>query len=65
MVAFYDRGVAVGSAADFEALNRFLEERQVRLTPLIDDKVFEFEHAQEAFDYLWSGKHKGKVVIRV
>jgi threonine dehydrogenase-like Zn-dependent dehydrogenase len=60
-----DRGVTVGSKADFEALNKFLEERQVRLDPLIDDRIFDFEHSQEAFDYLWSGKHVGKVVIRL
>ncbi|KAH6847755.1 hypothetical protein B0I37DRAFT_431554 [Chaetomium sp. MPI-CAGE-AT-0009] len=59
------QGVTVGSKVEFEALNRFLEERQVRLDPLIDDKVFDFEDSQAALDYLWSGNHAGKVVIRL
>lgn len=58
------RGIAVGSKLDFEALNKFLEERQVRLYSLIDDKTFAFEDSQAALDYLWSGRHMGKVVIR-
>jgi threonine dehydrogenase-like Zn-dependent dehydrogenase len=59
------RGIAVGSKLDFEALNKFLEERQVRLDSLIDAKIFDFEDSQAAVDYLWSGKHVGKVVIRL
>lgn len=59
------RGVAVGSRDDYDNLNRFLEERNVSLKPLIDDRVFDFEDSQAAFDYLWSGKHVGKVVIRI
>jgi len=46
-------------------LNRFLEEKKVNLAPLVDDHIFKFEDSQAAFDYLWSGKHVGKVVIRV
>lgn len=59
------RGIAAGSKLDFEALNSFLDEKQVRLDPLVDDKVFNFKDSQAALDYLWSGKHMGKVVIRV
>lgn len=29
------------------------------------DKVFNFEQAKEALQYLWSGSHFGKVVIKV
>lgn len=55
-------GIYVGSRADFEALNHFLEVRQIR--PIID-RVFDFEKADLAFQYLESGQHFGKVVIRV
>ena len=54
----------VGSKLDFEALNRFLEEKKVRLEGLID-RTFDFEEAAEAFEYLEKGEHIGKVVIRV
>jgi NADPH:quinone reductase-like Zn-dependent oxidoreductase len=53
-------GIYVGSRADFEAMNAFLEEHRVR--PLID-RVFAFEEAAEAFEYMDSGDHMGKIVI--
>lgn len=55
-------GIYVGARSDFEALNTFLEEKQIR--PVVD-RVFAFEEAAQAFDYLESGQHFGKVVIRV
>lgn len=58
------KGIGVGSKVDFENLNEFLTEHKVQLQPLID-RVFEFEKSPEAFDYLYSGKHVGKVVIKV
>lgn len=54
-------GIYVGSRTDFAAMNAFLAERQIR--PVID-RVFDFADAPGAFDYLESGKHFGKVVIR-
>ena len=55
-------GVYVGSRADFEAMNAFISEHEIR--PLID-RVFAFEQAQDAFDYLQSGGFMGKIVIRL
>jgi NADPH:quinone reductase-like Zn-dependent oxidoreductase len=55
-------GLYVGSRADFEALNAFLDKHHFK--PVID-KVFEFEKAAEAFDYMDSGSLFGKVVIRL
>lgn len=55
-------GIYVGSRADFEAMNAFLAEKQLR--PVID-RTFPFEEAAAAFRYLESGGHFGKVVIRV
>jgi NADPH:quinone reductase-like Zn-dependent oxidoreductase len=55
-------GIYVGSRADFEALNAFLAKHQFK--PVID-KVFDFENAQAAYDYMDSGALFGKVVIRL
>jgi len=55
-------GIYVGSRANFEALNAFLDKHPFK--PAID-KVFEFEKAPEAFAYMDSGSLFGKVVIRL
>jgi NADPH:quinone reductase-like Zn-dependent oxidoreductase len=56
------QGMSVGSTEMFEAMNRAMA--AARLKPVID-KVFPFDQAREAFRYLESGAHFGKVVIRV
>ncbi|KAI0391184.1 NAD(P)-binding protein [Xylariaceae sp. FL0594] len=58
------RGISVGSKKDFIELNKFLEEKKVSLAPLVD-KVFPFEESPAAFEYLNSGSHVGKVVIKL
>jgi len=55
-------GIYVGSREDFEAMNAFISEHEVR--PLID-RVFEFDRAQDAFDYMRDGSFIGKIVIRL
>jgi NADPH:quinone reductase-like Zn-dependent oxidoreductase len=55
-------GVYVGSREDFMAMNAFISEHEIR--PLID-RVFEFENAPEAFEYMASGDFMGKIVIRL
>ena len=55
-------GVYVGSREDFEAMNAFISEHEIR--PLID-RVFEFEEAPAAFDYMENGNFMGKIVIRL
>jgi NADPH:quinone reductase-like Zn-dependent oxidoreductase len=62
-----DRGVRVdsvyvGSVRHFEEMNREIE--RAALKPVID-RVFPFEEARRAYEYLRSGAHFGKVVIRV
>lgn len=54
--------VYVGSVRHFEALNRLIGEAGLR--PVIDERVFGFDQAAEAFRYLKSGAHFGKIVIR-
>jgi len=56
------RGVYVGSVATFEALVRMIS--TTRLRPIID-RVFEFDEARAAYEYLAGARHVGKIVIRV
>ena len=55
-------GIQVGSRDMFEAMNRAIE--VARLEPVID-RAFDFADARAAYEHLASGKHFGKVVIRV
>ncbi|VDB86707.1 unnamed protein product [Peniophora sp. CBMAI 1063] len=56
------RGISGGSKRHFEELLRFAELH--RIHPRVD-RVFPFDQAIEALEYLGSGQHFGKVVIRV
>ncbi|KAK4034451.1 hypothetical protein C8A01DRAFT_49161 [Parachaetomium inaequale] len=58
------KGIGVGSKEDYVELNGFLEEKKVSLAPLVD-RVFKFDESPAAFDYLYSGSHIGKVIIKV
>jgi len=55
-------GIYVGSREDFENMNEFIAQHRIR--PYID-RVFEFEDADEAFDFMENGSYFGKIVIRV
>ncbi len=55
-------GIYVGPRDQFVAMNDFLERKN--LIPIID-RVFEMNDAHHAFQYLESGEHFGKVVIRL
>ncbi|KAI9372357.1 alcohol dehydrogenase [Aspergillus egyptiacus] len=59
------KGILPGSKSEQQDLCNFLEERKVPLRPLLDNRVFDFEESEAAFQYLNAGKHMGKVVIRV
>ena len=54
-------GIYVGSKADFEAMNAFMEEHEIH--PVID-RVFDFDEAEEAYDFMGNGSFMGKIVIR-
>ncbi len=56
------RGIFVGAREHFEGLLRAVAVN--RLKPVIDS-AFEFESAVEAYQYLKSAKHFGKVVIKI
>jgi NADPH:quinone reductase-like Zn-dependent oxidoreductase len=55
-------GVYVGSISMFENLVRALDASSIE--PVID-RVFSFAEARAAYEHLASGKHFGKVVVRV
>lgn len=46
----------------FETMNRLISAAKLR--PVVD-KVFAFEEAPQAYEYLASQQHVGKVVIKV
>ncbi|MEP7214593.1 MAG: NAD(P)-dependent alcohol dehydrogenase [Acidobacteriota bacterium] len=56
------QGIFVGSRKMFEDLNLALAVGKVR--PVID-RVFDFEQAPEALNYMQSGSHFGKIVVRI
>jgi len=45
-------------------MNRVIDVNKMRFGDIVD-KVLGFERAEEAFGYLWEGKHVGKVVIEL
>ncbi|KIJ61207.1 hypothetical protein HYDPIDRAFT_97118 [Hydnomerulius pinastri MD-312] len=56
------RGILIGSVKQFEDMNRLFIARQIH--PVVD-RVFSFEQAIDAYSYLESQKHVGKVVIKI
>ncbi|MES2676244.1 MAG: NAD(P)-dependent alcohol dehydrogenase [Pseudomonadota bacterium] len=55
-------GIFVGNRAQLEELVQFVE--FAGISPIVD-KIFPFDQAQAAYQHLKSGKHFGKVVIKV
>lgn len=55
-------GITAGSRAMLEQLVRFVEVNQVTLAI---DKVFPFDKAPAAYEYLDAGRHFGKVAVNV
>ncbi len=56
------QGIYVGSRAMFEAMNTAISSSKLR--PAID-RTFAFSQAKEAFTYMESASHFGKIVIKV
>jgi NADPH:quinone reductase-like Zn-dependent oxidoreductase len=57
------RGVYVGSRALMEDMVRAIEANNIH--PVVDETVFPFEKAPEAYQYMWDQKHFGKVCIKI
>ncbi|KAJ5513203.1 Polyketide synthase enoylreductase [Penicillium fimorum] len=58
------RGINAGSKHDMEDFCAALSAVQTPLNDLID-KIFPFEQAEEAVEYVWQGKQIGKIVLRI
>ena len=56
------QGVTVGSVEDLQAMVEAITVN--RMKPVID-KTFPFDQAREAFTYMASGAHFGKVAIAI
>lgn len=56
------RGILVGSVSQSRDMTRLISAQRIK--PIVD-RVFDFEQAVEAYQYLEDQKHVGKVVIRV
>ncbi|KAK6385759.1 hypothetical protein LTS17_001331 [Exophiala oligosperma] len=56
------KGILNGPKDRFEEMLQFYDQHKIK--PVVD-RVFPFDQAKEAFKYLYSGGHFGKVVIRV
>jgi NADPH:quinone reductase-like Zn-dependent oxidoreductase len=56
------QGIAVGSRARFEAMNRAIAQHKIK--PVIDS-TFPLEKAADAFRHMEQGKHFGKIVIGI
>jgi len=57
------RGVIVGSRVLHEEMNRAIETYDIK--PAVDEKLFKLEDLKDAYKYLWSQKHVGKVCIQI
>jgi NADPH:quinone reductase-like Zn-dependent oxidoreductase len=55
-------GIYVGSRADFQVMNAQIGKSGMK--PIVD-RIFSFSEAADAMEYLASGSHFGKVVIRI
>lgn len=62
MKAIHVRGIFVGSRQMFEEMNRAIE--TARMKPIID-RVFPFAELPAALQYLQTGSHFGKIVVRI
>lgn len=58
------RGINVGSRLDFERMNELIAATGMRFEDVVDRK-FSYDEAPDAFEYLWSGKHVGKVAMEM
>jgi NADPH:quinone reductase-like Zn-dependent oxidoreductase len=56
------KGILNGPRDELERMLKFYEEKQIR--PVVD-RVFKFDEANEALQYLFGGGHFGKVVVKV
>lgn len=56
------QGIFVGSRAMFESMNKMIAQHELR--PVVD-RVFGFDELRPALEYMQSGKHFGKVCLKL
>lgn len=62
---FTARGVWVGSRSQMEDMCRALDSNMSDIRPVVDPHVFRLHQVKEAYEYLSSGSHEGKVCIQI
>ncbi|KAK6949267.1 hypothetical protein Daesc_009341 [Daldinia eschscholtzii] len=65
MKLFTARGLWVGNRIQMEDMCRAVETNLDKLRPVVDPNIFTLEQTKEAYEYLASGKHQGKVCIEI
>ncbi|OTB19502.1 hypothetical protein K445DRAFT_373217 [Daldinia sp. EC12] len=65
MKLFTARGLWVGNRIQMEDMCRAVEANLDKLRPVVDPNIFTLEQTKEAYEYLASGKHQGKVCIEI
>ncbi|KAI0384082.1 zinc-binding dehydrogenase [Hypomontagnella monticulosa] len=65
MSLFTARGVWTGNRLQMEDMCRAIEANVEKLRPVVDAKIFKLEQLKEAYEYLSSGKHQGKICIEI
>jgi NADPH:quinone reductase-like Zn-dependent oxidoreductase len=62
---FTARGIWVGSRIQMEDMCQAIEANLERLRPITDSNVFTLDKVKEAYEYMESGKNRGKVCINI
>lgn len=62
---FTARGVGVGNRLQMEEMCRAIEASPDRLGPVVGSRIFKLDQLKEAFEYMESGKHQGKICIEI
>lgn len=62
---FTARGIHVGNRQHMEDMCRAIEGNLERLRPVVDPRVFKLHELKEAYEYMESGKHQGKICIQI
>lgn len=57
------RGVVVGSKAILEEMVEAIDANGIK--PVMDQKGFALEEAKEGYEYMWNGKHTGKITFKI
>ncbi|OJJ51829.1 hypothetical protein ASPZODRAFT_56112 [Penicilliopsis zonata CBS 506.65] len=60
--SFIARGFFLGSRAQFDEMNRFIEQHDIK--PILDEKIFDIASVKDAYLYLKDWKHFSKIGIK-